>query len=220
MKILVCVKQVPDVSALTLDPETRRLVREGVASFVNPFDQRALALAVKLKGEAGAEVVVATMGPPQAREALLAALAVGADRCVLISDRALVGSDTLVTARVLARLVEREDPDLVLMGQYSIDSETSQVPEETAALLGWPCLAAAREFEFDAPRRAVKVTCETDFGSETVVARLPLVLTTAERLIKPLKATPDEIEAVGGDNIETIGAADLGKAFAGRGHQR
>ena len=210
MKIVVCVKQVPDVGALGLDPETHCLVREGVDSFVNPFDQRALALAAKLRQEAGAEVVVATMGPPQARDVLITAHAIGADRCVLIGDRALAGSDTMVTARVLARLIEREAPDLVLMGQYSIDSETGQVPEETAAILGWPCVPAAREFALDASGAAVRATCETDIGVETVRAPLPLVLTTAERLIKPVRPAPEALEAARGRPIETLDIAQLG----------
>ena len=211
MKILVCIKQVPDVAALRLDPESHCLVRDGVASFVNPFDQRALALAVGLRDEAGAEVVVATMGPPQAREVLVGAHAVGADRCILISDRALAGSDTLVTARVLARLAERESPDLVLMGQYSIDSETSQVPEETAAILGWPCLPAVREFTL-ADAATVAARCETDIGMESVRAPLPLVLTTAERLIKPLRMPPEAVAAARDRPIETLDIAGLGLA--------
>ena len=212
MKILVCVKQVPDVGALRLDPETHCLVREGVDSFVNPFDQRALALAAKLRQEAGAEVVVATMGPPQARDVLITAHAIGADRCVLIGDRALAGSDTMVTSRVLARLTRRESPDLVLMGQYSIDSETSQVPEETAAILGWPCLPAVREFALDGAGAAVEALCETDIGTETVRAPLPLVLTTAERLIKPVRPEPDALAAARDRPIETLGIAQLGLA--------
>ncbi len=214
MKVLVCVKQVPDVSALTLDRETRRLVREGVAAILNPFDQRALALAASLKTEAGAEFVAATMGPPQAREVLVTARAIGADRCILVCDRALAGSDTLVTARVLARLIEREEPDLVLMGQYSIDSETSQVPEECAAILGWPCLAAVREFDIDVSARTVEVACETDIGTETAAAPLPLVLSAAERLIKPLRAAPEDLEAARGREIETLDIAALGLAAA------
>jgi electron transfer flavoprotein alpha subunit len=211
MKILVCIKQVPDVTALRLDPETHRLVRDGVASFVNPFDQRALALAAGLRDESGAEFVVATMGLPQARDILTAAYAIGADRCILVSDPALAGSDTMVTARVLSRLAMRETPDLVFMGQYSIDSETSQVPEETAAILGWPCLPAVREFALDSGG-AARVACETDIGTETVRAPLPLVLSTAERLIKPLRTPPEALEAARDRAIETLGISDLGLA--------
>jgi electron transfer flavoprotein alpha subunit len=210
MKILVSIKQVPDVAALALDPATRCLVRTGVTLFANPYDLRAIALAARLKQEQGAQIVAATMGPPSAVEVLALARAAGADRCILVSDPALAGSDTLITARVLARLIERERPDLVLMGQYSVDSETAQVPVETAELLGWPCLAAVRSFAIDPASRLIHATCETDDGSEAVTTTAPAVVTTAERLIAPLKIGEQALAVARTAPVEPLTAGDLG----------
>ena len=108
MKIAVCIKQVPVVSLLKFDNETKRLVREGVPSEVNPFDVLAMSAAATLKGATGAEVVAITMGPPDAREALAQCIAMGADSAVHLVDRAFAGADTLATARALAAALERE----------------------------------------------------------------------------------------------------------------
>jgi electron transfer flavoprotein alpha subunit len=210
MKIFVSIKQVPDVAALALDPVTRCLVRAGITLFANPYDLRAIALAARLKQEQGAQIVAATMGPPSAAEVLALARAAGADRCILVSDPALAGSDTLVTARVLARLIEREATDLVLMGQYSVDSETAQVPVETAELLGWPCLAAVRSFTIDPASRLIQATCETDDGTEAVTTQAPAVITTAERLIPPLKIGEEALAPARSAQIESLTASDLG----------
>jgi electron transfer flavoprotein alpha subunit len=210
VKILVSIKQVPDVAALALDPATRCLVRTNVTLFANPYDLRAIALAARLKQEQGAQIVAATMGPPSAVEVLALARAAGADRCILVSDPALAGSDTLITARVLARLIERERPDLALMGQYSVDSETAQVPVETAELLGWPCLAAVRSFAIDPASALIHATCETDDGSEAVTTTAPAVVTTAERLIAPLKIGEEALAVARTAAIEPLTAGDLG----------
>src|SRR5262245_16329017 len=127
MKIVVCVKWVPVVSALRFDPATRRLVRDGVPGEVSPFDLRGLVAAVGLHEANGGEVVALTMGPPGARAGLVDCLALGADRGLHLADAALAGSDTLATARALAAALRREAPDLVLMGRSSVDSETGQV---------------------------------------------------------------------------------------------
>ena len=117
MRIVVCVKWVPVLSALRFDPETRRLVREGVPGEVSGFDQRALGAAIALRERHGGEVVALTMGPPPARDGLVVCLALGADRAVHVSDARVAGSDTLATARILAAAIRREAPDLVLLGQ-------------------------------------------------------------------------------------------------------
>src|ERR1700675_177723 len=114
MRIAVCIKQVPVVSAMQFDPDTKTLKREGVPSEVSAFDVRALIKAVDLRAAHGGEVVALTMGPPQAREALAECLALGADRAIHICDRAFAGADTLATARALALALRRESFDLVL----------------------------------------------------------------------------------------------------------
>ncbi|HVO25519.1 MAG TPA: FAD-binding protein [Candidatus Margulisiibacteriota bacterium] len=182
MRIAVCIKQVPVVSAMQFDPDTKTLKREGVPSEVSAFDVRALVKAVELKAAHGGEVVAVTMGPPQAREALSECLALGADRAVHICDRAFAGSDTLATARALALALRRESFDLVLCGRNSVDAETGQVGPEVAELLDWPQITAARTLTIDATARQLSAERETDDGVETVSAPLPALVTAAEDL--------------------------------------
>ena len=154
MRFVVCVKYVPVLSQLRFDPETRRLVRDGVRGEPSSFDVRALLGALRLRATHGGEVVALTMGPPAAREALTYCLALGADRGVHLCDPALAGSDTLATARALAALLRRESPDLVLLGRASVDAETGQVGPEVAELLDLPQATAVRGLTLDLDRAA------------------------------------------------------------------
>src|SRR3989304_2314643 len=124
MKTIVCIKQVPAVSELRFDSVKKTIIREGVRNEINPFDRRALTFAVETKKKYSGEVVVMTMGPPQAKEALVEAMALGADRALHLLDRAFAGSDTLATSRALSLVTAREKPfDMVLCGKYSVDAE-------------------------------------------------------------------------------------------------
>lgn len=182
MRIAVCIKQVPVVSALAFEPSTKTLRREGVPNEVSSFDVRALLKAVELKAALAAEVVVMTMGPPQARDALIHCLALGADRAVHLCDRAFAGADTLATARALALALRREAADLILCGRYSVDAETGQVGPEIAELLDIPQITGARSLAIDATHRQLTAERETDDGFETVTASLPALVTAAEDL--------------------------------------
>ncbi|RMG55235.1 MAG: electron transfer flavoprotein beta subunit/FixA family protein, partial [Acidobacteria bacterium] len=212
MKIVVCIKQVPKVTDVRFDPERKTIIRQGVTNIINPFDRRAITQAVRLRQQFGGHVTLITMGPPQARQALLEGLAMGADRAIHICDPALAGSDTLVTARVLARAIEKLTPeaDLVFCGKYSIDAETGQVGPEVAELLGWPHICGLTSLEFDVQARRLTGERETDDGFERLECSLPLVLTAAERLIRPIKVKPDDIEAVNAENIDQITVDQLG----------
>ena len=137
-KIAICIKQVPVVSMLRFDNESRRVVREGVPNEVNPFDVLAVSAVAELKRHAEIEAVVYTMGPPQAADALVQCLAMGMDRAVHLVDRAFAGSDTLATARALSLALRRESFDLILCGRNSVDAETGQVGPEVAEMLGLP----------------------------------------------------------------------------------
>jgi electron transfer flavoprotein alpha subunit len=215
MRIIVPIKQVPETEELRYDPATRTLVREGVTSVINPFDKRALTEAVRLRSLYGGSITVVTMGPPQAREALVECLGRGVDRCIHISDRALAGSDTLVTACVLAASMRRLPFDLVLAGKSSTDSETGQVGPELAELLGLPQVTGATAIELRGEGE-LRVTRETDYGFEEISCPLPVLLTAAERLIKPVKTKPPVIEegrrriAEDPSLIETLGITELG----------
>ena len=149
MKIAVCVKQVPVVSMLKLDSASGRLVREGVPSELNYFDVLAIAAMSSLKAAHEAEVVAYTMGPPQARSALVQCLAMCADRAVHLVDPAFAGSDTLATARALSLALVMEPFDLIVCGRNSVDSETAQVGPEIAEMLGLPQITGVRRLEVD-----------------------------------------------------------------------
>jgi electron transfer flavoprotein alpha subunit len=175
VKIVCLVKQVPRGDAINFDPETKTLRREGVPLLLNPFDAGAVALAAGLKERVGGEVIAMTMGPPQAADALRTCLALGADRCIHLSDRVFAVADTLGTSRTLALGIQKEGGvDLVLCGRKTVDSETWQVPPETAAFLGWPHLTSVVDIELiDGPVRATR---ETDAGYDTYELDLPAVL--------------------------------------------
>jgi electron transfer flavoprotein alpha subunit len=210
MRIVVCVKYVPVLSALRFDPETKRLVREGVPGEVSGFDLRALGAATALRARHGGEVVALTMGPPGARDGLVVCLALGADRAVHVSDPAVAGSDTLATARVLVAAVAREAPDLVLVGRASTDAETGQVGPEMAELLGWPQATAVRRIEIDAAGRTFTAERETDDGFETVTGPLPALVTAAEDVAEERFPSKAERQAAAEKPIATRTLADLG----------
>ena len=164
LKQVVLVKQVPAIAEMAFDAESRTLKREGVRLEVSSFDVRALVRALELRAEHGGEVVVLTMGPPSAREALVYCLALGADRGIHLVDRAFAGADTLATARVLARALTREGYDLVLCGRASVDAETAQVGPEVAELLDLPQVCCARTLTVDPAGRTFVAERETDDG--------------------------------------------------------
>ena len=209
MKIAVCIKQVPEVADIKFNPDTKTIVREGVPNVVNPFDRRALAEAIRLRDANGGEVVVVTMGPAQAREALVECLGAGADRGIHLADSAFAGSDTLATARALAMTLSRGHYDLILCGKYSVDAETGQVGPELAEMLDIPQVTGATRLELSADRRRLIVERETDDGFETIECTLPVLLTAAERLIRPIKVKEPQLEAGRTKPILEISATNL-----------
>ncbi len=209
MRFAVCIKQVPLVSAMVFDAASKTIVREGVPNEVSAFDVRALLRAVELRGEHGGEVVVVTMGPPQAVEALAECLALGADRAVHLCDRAFAGADTLATARALAAALRREECDLILCGRNSVDAETGQVGPEIAEMLDLPQVTAARWLEVDSVTYTARAERETDAGVERVEVPLPALITAAEDLAGERFTTQAERDAARQKPIATITAADL-----------
>jgi electron transfer flavoprotein alpha subunit len=178
VKIVCLVKQVPRADAIEFDPETKALRREGVPLLLNPFDAAAVAHAAALRDRTGGEVIAMTMGPPQAEAALRTCLALGADRCIHLSDRVFAVADTIGTSRTLALALEKEgDVDLVIAGRKTTDSETWQVPPETAAFLGWPHVTSVVETAVD--DGTMRATRETDDGFESYELGLPAVVSLA-----------------------------------------
>lgn len=151
MNICVCVKQVPDTTEIKIDPVTNTLIREGVPSIVNPYDTYALENAARLKDSApDAKIVVISMGPPQAKNALKECLAIAADKAYLITDRAFGGSDTLATSYILSQAIKKLEEtegkfDCIFCGKQAIDGDTAQVGPEIAEHLGYPQITYALE---------------------------------------------------------------------------
>ena len=211
MKIAVCIKQVPVVSLLKFDNETRRVVRDGVPSEVNPFDVLGMSLAVRLKQEHDAEVAVYTMGPPQARDALVQCLAMGADSAVHLNDRAFAGSDTLATARALALALARDEYDLIICGRNSVDAETGQVGAEIAEMLDLPQVSGVRNLQLEASGDCAAIVVErvTDEGHDVVRCALPALITVTEDVAPEIYPRRAERQAAADKPVETLTAADL-----------
>ena len=180
MKIVVCVKYVPVVARIQFDYENKTIIREGVPSEVNPFDMLGLVRAVELKSAPDDQVVALCMGPPQARDGLLECLALGADRAILLTDRALAGSDTLATARALSLALKKEAPDLIICGRNSADSETGQVGPETAELMDIPHVGQVSKLDLNGDSNTIVTERLTDEGYQVIECPLPALVCVTE----------------------------------------
>ena len=149
MKIVVCIKQVPDTAEVKLDPKTNTLIREGVPSIINHDDKAGLEAALRLREQVGGTVTVVCMGPPQADVALREALAMGADDAYLLSAREFGGSDTYATATIIAAALKKIGFDLVITGRQAIDGDTAQVGPQIAEQLGVPQVSYAEELTLE-----------------------------------------------------------------------
>ena len=214
MKMAVCVKYVPVVSRITFDYESKTINREGVPSEVNPFDVLGLVRAVELKAGPGDEVVALSMGPPQAAEGLTTCLALGADRAVLLSDRALAGSDTLATARALSLALEREKPDLIVCGRNSADAETGQVGPELAELLDIPHISQVRKLEYQAESERIVAERITDEGYQVIECDLPALVCVTEGVAAETFANREQMAAAREQAVEELTCAQLSTDLA------
>ena len=189
MHVVVCVKQVPNTMQVRINPETNTLVRDGVESILNPFDENALEMALQLKEKhPGTKITVLTMGPPQAAEVLKEAVGRGADAVVLLCDRAFAGSDTWATSYALSTAIGKlEKADLVLFGKQAIDGDTAQVGPGVADWLGLPCIAYARKIEIADGKAVVERTYED--GYEKLEVALPCALTVVKEANVPRMAS-------------------------------
>ena len=189
MHIVVCVKQVPNTTQVRINPETNTLVRDGVESIMNPFDENALEMALQLKEKhAGTKVTVLTMGPPQAAEILKEAVGRGADAVVLLCDRAFAGSDTWATSYAISTAIAKlEKADLVLFGKQAIDGDTAQVGPGVADWMGIPCIACARKIEIVDGKALVERAFED--GYEKLEVLLPCALTVLKEANVPRMAS-------------------------------
>ena len=210
MKIAVCIKQVPVLSRMQFDYETKTVLREGVPLEVNSFDMLAVGRAVDLVEAEGGQVVVVTMGPPQARDALIQCLALGADRGLHLTDRAMAGADTLATARTLALALQQDEYQLVLCGRNSTDAETGQVGPELAELLGIPYVGNVRRLDHEGDDDVLRVERETDDGYEVIRCPLPALVSVCEGIIEERFPSRQQMQAaMENPVIEEITAAQL-----------
>jgi len=185
LKIIVCIKQVPETQEVRLDPVTHTLKREGIKSIINPFDLYAVEEALRVKEAQGGKVTLLTMGPPQAEEALREALGYGPDAAVLLSDRAFAGADTWATALTLGRAIEKlGGADLIFTGKQAIDGDTAQVGPMLAAILNIPFVAWARKLTFTDNNR-LQVERMMDHGYDAVEVELPALITVVKEINEP-----------------------------------
>jgi len=177
MKIIVCIKEVPDTTDVRMDPEHGTLIREGVPSIINPFDAFALELALQQKDKDPAvEITTVSMGPPHAEKSLRETIAMGADNAVLLTDIAFAGSDTWATSYTLASAIKKlGDADLIFCGQQAIDGDTAQVGPGIAEFLGWPQAIFVRSIR-DFHDKEIEVERITETGYEIVKLGFPAVL--------------------------------------------
>ncbi|NTV89784.1 MAG: electron transfer flavoprotein subunit beta/FixA family protein [Clostridiales bacterium] len=183
MKIVVCMKQVPDTNEVRIDPKTGTLIREGVPSIINPDDKSALEEAIKLKDKYGAHVTVLSMGPQQATLALREAICMGADEGILLSDRAFAGSDTLATSRALAGALKKLEYDIVFAGRQAIDGDTAQVGPEIAEHLDLPQITYVEKLDVEG--NILKVRRALEDGYEEISVAMPVLLTAIKELNTP-----------------------------------
>ena len=207
MKIAVCVKHVPE-GTKRIDPSTKRLDRSGEGA-LNPFDANAVEEALRLKQATGeGEVLVVSLGPAKAQDALRKALAMGADRAVLISDAAAAGSDLVATSYALARVLEGEDPDLVLLGQQAGDSDGAVLWAAVADRLRRPLVSQAAEITHGDGKLTVKR--QTEFGYDVIEALVPAVVAVSDAINEPRYPSLKGIMGAKSKPQETVTFSDLG----------
>src|SRR5581483_10332665 len=207
MKIAVCVKAVPE-QARRIDPETKRLDRTGEPA-LNPFDGQAVEEGLRLKGDAAdSEVVLVSLGPERALDALRKGLAMGADRVVLVTDEAAAGSDLVATSYALAKAPEREQADLVLFGQQSNDSDGAVLWAAVADRLRRPLISQVAELSVeDGTLRGKR---QTEFGYDVIEAPLPAVIAVSDAINEPRYPSLKGIMGAKKKPQETVSLADLG----------
>ena len=184
MKIVVCIKQVPDTSEVKLDPKTNTLIRDGVPSIINPDDKSGIEAALRIKEQVGGTVTVVCIGPPQADVAIREALAMGCDDGVLISGREFGGSDTLATSTIIAAGLKTLDYDLIITGRQAIDGDTAQVGPQIAEHLGLPQVSYAEDIQVES-ENSIIVKRQYEDRYQKVRIKTPCVITALTELAEP-----------------------------------
>lgn len=187
MKIVVCIKQVPDTTEVRIDPVTNTLIRDGVPSIINPDDMNGIEAALELKeANPGSEITLVCMGPPQADVALREALAMGCDKAILITDRAFGGSDTWATSNIIASAIAELEYDIIFCGRQAIDGDTAQVGPQIAECLDIPQVSYVAGIKQDGNKLTVQRNME--HGHQVVEVEMPCLLTCIKELNEPRPA--------------------------------
>lgn len=207
MNIVVCLKQVPDTTAVKIDPKTGTLIRDGVPSIINPEDKHALEAALQLKDNYGAHVTIVSMGPPQAKNALREALSMGADEAILLTDRAFGGADTLATSKTIAAAINKLDYDIIFAGRQAIDGDTAQVGPEIAEHLNVPQVTYVQDVKVEEDGLIVNRALED--GYELIKVQTPVLLTAIEELNHPRYMNVKYIFDTAEKEVKVMTAADL-----------
>lgn len=185
MKFIVCIKQVPDTMEVKIDPQTKRIIREGIPGIINPYDMYAIEESVRLKERFQGESVAMTMGPPQAETSLKECISMGMDSAILLSDRAFAGSDTLATSWTLSQAIRKiEDVTLVICGREALDGSTGQVGPEIAEFLGFPVITYVKEI-LNVENGFIECTRLMEDHYETLKSPLPAVITVIKEINEP-----------------------------------
>jgi electron transfer flavoprotein beta subunit len=206
MRIAVCVKHVPEGPS-RIDPATKRLDRAGEGA-LNHFDANAVEEALRLKGDSDSEVVAVSLGPQKALDSLRKALAMGADRAVLVSDDAAAGSDLVATSRLLAAALERQEADRVLFGPQASVADGAELWPAVAERLGRPVISQAMELAVDGA--SVRVKRQTEFGYDTIEASLPAVVAVSDAINEPRYPSLKGIMGAKKKPQDVLSLADLG----------
>jgi len=206
MKIAVCVKHVPEGHG-RIDPGSKRLDRSGEGA-LNHFDANAVEEALRLKGDGDGEVVVVSLGPEKAADSLRKALAMGADRAVLVTDAAAEGSDLVATSKMLAGALAREEADLVLFGQQASDGDGAVLWAAVAERLRRPVVSQAAEVTVDGA--TVRVKRQTEFGYDVIEAPLPAVVAVSDAINEPRYPSLKGIMGAKKKPFDTLTVADTG----------
>ncbi len=210
MRIIVCIKEVPDTTDVKIDPETNTLIRQGVPSILNPFDMYALEMALQIKDKiAGTEVIVVSMAPPHAEKNLRETIAMGTDDVYLVTDRAFAGADTWATSYTLSKAIKHiGNFDIIFTGKQAIDGDTAQTGPGIAEWLDLPQIAFVKKITGIENGR-ITVERSTETGYDIVEATMPVVLTVVKSDIDPrlpslrgmMKAKKAEIKILSAKNL-------------------
>ncbi len=203
MKVLVFIKQIPDINDIKYDRETNRIMRIGVKLMMNSFDKKAVEAALQLKEKYGLETYVASMGPQSAKDVITDALKMGIDHGILITDRQFAGADTYITSQILSHVVKLIRPDIVLTGKYSLDGETSQVPPEISYFSDYNFISSISSIEINDSKLILER--DEDYGVRKIMADMPAVISVSEKINRARPIPDIEINK----DIKIIDSGDI-----------